>query len=103
MKPISTFRIAVGLLIAPIAAVSAEESAPPCDCECPSLEAQVEERLSEYKEKLDAEVKSLKDKLNDQINKQRIDELQDKLQQLFDDMLEDFKKGEEAKPKETII
>lgn len=103
MKPISTFRIAVGLLIAPIAGVSAEESPPSCDCECPSLEAQVEERLSEYKEKLDAEVKRLKDTLNDQINKQRIDELQENLQQLFDDMLEDFKKDDATKPKEIRI
>lgn len=103
MKSISILLGAIGVLALPLDALSAEEKAPTCDCDCPSIEEQVQERLAEYKSQLDAEVKELKDKLSDQLNKERVDELQNKLEQLFDEMLRDFRKEEPSKPTETLI
>jgi uncharacterized membrane protein len=91
--------ISAGLISISAQSALAGASDPSGDCECPSIEEQVQERFSEYKKKLDEEIKSLKD----QVSKERIDELQKNLQRLFDDMLKEFDKDESAKPKETQI
>lgn len=94
--------IAAVLGAVPAAVIAAQEP-PPCDCDCPSLEEQVEKRLSDYKEKLDAEVEELRDGIKDQISQQRVDELKDKIERLFDDMLKDFREQPQSPPKEVEI
>lgn len=103
MEPISVLLRLAAVSLLSFGTVLAEEAPPPCDCPCPSIEEQVERRLSEYKKKLDAEMEDLRDKLNSQLNKEQFDELQKKLQKLFDDMLRDFSEDKPPKPKETVI